>query len=287
MFTTNPFADTALSALISPDVMQMYLIVMVVLVVGGTILDMMHKKSAKYFFENAEKAKKSATRTVGAGEKVGIAVATLANEVLTSGEFSNTKRRISHLLTMYGFITFVVTTAIMIFGFSSEAIVAQLWHIGAISLCIGGYWFWFSIRVDVSAEGAKWYKLVPADIFIVSLFTTATFALIWSYLQSNGGMNSQVGDMGLTTLFFVLFVVSNTMLFGSVFWSKFAHMFFKPAAAFQKRTTVADGSRENLPGDFDLTDPAVQAKFPDIPEYMGKTPEYMGKGIRREPAKHY
>jgi len=282
MFNTNPFAE--LSALIPSEIMQMYLIVMVVLVIGGTILDMMHKKSAKYFFENAEKAKASATRTVGTGEKVGMAVATLANEVLTSGEFCSMKRRISHLLTMYGFVIFVATTAIMIFGLSSEAIVAQLWHIGAIMLCVGGYWFWFSIRVDVAAEGAKWYKLVRADIFIVTLFTTATFALIWSYLQFRG---MSVGDMGWATLFFALFIVSSTTLFGSVLFSKFAHMFFKPAAAFQKRTTVADGSRENLPGDFDLSSPEVQAKFPDIPEYMGKNPVNMGAGIRRESPNHY
>jgi hypothetical protein len=64
-------------------------------------------------------------------------------------------------------------------------------------------------------------------------------------------------------------------------------MFFKPAAAHQKKITRADGSRENLPADYDLTDPAVQAKFPDIPEYMGKNPAYMGLGIKRESAKHY
>ena len=284
MFMTNPFE--ALPAFFTPEMMQMYLIVMVVLVAGGTILDMMHKKSAKYFFLDSAKNAKNAKRTVGTGEKVGMAVATVANEVLTSGEFANTKRRISHLLTMYGFIIFVATTAIMIFGLSSDAIVAQLWHTGAIMLCLGGYWFWFFIRVDVNSEGAKWYKLVRADIFIVSLFTTATFALIWSYLQS-GGMNGGVADMGLTTLFFALFIVSNTTLFASVLWSKFAHMFFKPAAAFQKRVAHADGGSLNLPGDFDLSSPEVQAKFPDIPQYMGKNPENMGAGIRRESANHY
>ena len=222
------------------------------------------------------------------GEKAGLAVATLANEVLTSGEFCSMKRRISHLLTMYGFIIFVATSALMIFECDTfaTATLAQLWHTGAIMLCLGGYWFWFSIRVDVAAEGTKWYHLVRADIFIVSLFTTATFALIWSYLQSKG-MNGAVGDMGLTTLFFVLFIISNTTLFASVLWSKFAHMFFKPAAALQKRIAHADGSNLNLPGDFDLTDPAVQAKFPDIPEYMGKNPENMGAGIRREAPNHY
>lgn len=286
MFMTNPFAE--LSAFISPEVMQAYLIVMVVLVAGGTILDMMHKKSAKYFFLDSAKNAKNAKRTVSTGEKAGLAVATLANEVLTSGEFSNTKRRLSHLLTMYGFIIFVATSALMIFECDTIATetLAQFWHIGAIMLCLGGYWFWFFIRVDVNSEGAKWYKLVRADIFIVSLFTTATFGLIWSYLQSKG-MNGATGDMGLTTLFFVLFIASNTTLFSTVMWSKFAHMFFKPAAAFQKRVAHADGSNLNLPGDFDLSSPEVQARFPDIPEYMGKNPENMGAGIRREASNHY
>ena len=70
MFSTNPFSE--LSALISADIMQGYIILMFILVVLGTVLDMMHKKSAKYFFENAEKQKKAAKRTVSGGEKVGM-----------------------------------------------------------------------------------------------------------------------------------------------------------------------------------------------------------------------
>jgi len=283
MFMIDPFAE--LSASIPSNIMQGYLVLMVLLVAGGTILDMIHKKSAQYFFENAENAKKSAKRSVGAGEKVGLAIQTVASEVLTSSEFCSTRRRLSHLLTMYGFIIFVVTTSLMIFGVSA-AILPQLWHAGAIMLCVGGYWFWFFIRVDVAAEGTKWYHLVRADIFIVSLFTTATFALIWSYFQSKG-MSGRVGDLGLTTLFFALFIISSTMLFSTVLWSKFAHMFFKPVAAFQKKVTRADGSRENLPADFDLTDPEVQKKFPDIPQYMGVNPPNMGLGIKREKPNHY
>jgi hypothetical protein len=283
MLINNPFAE--LSSFISPMVMQGYVILMALMVVGGTILDMIHKKSAQYFFENAKKAKKSAKRSVGVGAQTSIAVTVLVNEVLTSGEFKNTRRRLSHLLTMYGFILFVATTAIMIFGYPTPAtptpaILPQLWHLGAIMLCVGGYWFWFAIRVDVSAEGLPWFRVERTDIFILSLLTTATFGLIWSYTQSQG-------IAGWSTLFLVLFVVSNTMLFSTVLWSKFAHMFFKPAAAFQKRVTRADGSRENLPPDYDLTDPAVQAKFPDIPQYMGKKPAYMGLGIKRESADHY
>jgi hypothetical protein len=279
MLTTNPFSE--LSALISADIMQGYIILMFILVVLGTVLDMMHKKSAKYFFENAEKQKKAAKRTVGGGEKVGLLIKTVASEVITSSEFCYTPRRISHLLTMYGFIIFVVATAMMIFGAdTSSGTLPMLWHIGALMLAVGGYWFWFFIRVDVSAEGLRWYELRRADIFIVSLITMATFGLVWSYLQSSG-------VAGWDMAFFVLFILSSTTLFSTVLWSKFAHMFFKPAAAFQKRVTKADGSRENLPADYDLSDPAVHAKFPDIPEYMGKNPPYMGLGIKRENPRHY
>ena len=283
MLTSNPFSE--LSALISPSIMQGYIVLMVLMVVGGTILDMIHKKSAKYFFENAKKARKSAKRSVGVGEKATIALKVLAKEVLTSGEFCNVKRRLSHLLIMYGFVIFVVTTAIMIFAYPTPetptpAILPQLWHIGALMLAVGGYWFWFFIRVDVSAEGLTWYRFERADLFIVSLLTTATFGLIWSFTQSTG-------IAGWSTLFFALFIIASTTLFSTVLWSNFAHMFFKPAAAFQKRVTLADGSRENMPAEYDLTDPEVQAKFPDIPEYMGKNPSYMGLGIKRESPNHY
>lgn len=283
MFMSNPFAE--LSAQIPVAVMQGYIILMVVLVIGGTILDMMHKKSAKYFFLNAEKAKKNAKREVGVGEKIAIATKVLVVEVATSGEFKNVKRRLSHLLTMWGTVIFVATTAILIFGYPTPAtpaptILPQLWHIGAAMLAVGGYWFWFFIRVDVSAEGLPCWRFERADLFIVSLLTTSTFALIWSYTQSQGMTD-------WSTLFLILFAASGVVLFGGVYWSKFAHMFFKPAAAFQKRVTVADGSREGLPPDYDLSSPEVQKLFPDVPTYMGKNPPNMGPGIRREPAKHY
>ena len=278
MFTINPFSE--LSGFISPMAMQIYVVLMALLVVGGTVLDMMHKKSAQYFFENAKKAEKNAKRTVSSGEKTSLAVKTLTNEVLTSSEFANPKRRISHLFTMYGFIVFVVATVVLIFGYPTSAeagVWPMLWHLGALSLAFGGYWFWFFIRVDVSSEGHKWYQFARADLFIVSLLTTATFGLLWSATQG----------AALGWLFFVLFILSSTTLFGTVLWSKFAHMFFKPAAAYQKKITRADGSQENLPDLGDLTDPALQARYPDIPTYMGDKPGYMGLGIKREEPSHF
>ncbi len=281
MFASNPFAE--LTAQIPLSVMQAYVVLMAILVVGGTIFDMIHKRSAKYFFAKAKAAEASRTREVGGGEKIGIAVQTVIVDVATSGEFCNPMRRISHLFTMYGTVLFLLTTVALVFAYSpnaAPAIVAQLWHVGAAMVMFGGYWFWFFIRVDVAAEGVPWYHIVRADMFILSLLGTATFGLLWSIAQSQGA--------GVwTNVFLVLLIISSAVLFGGVPWSKFAHMFFKPAAAFNKRVIKADGSLENMPEIGELTDPELQKRFPDIPEYMGSNPPNMGAGIKREQPRHY
>ena len=69
MFSSNPFAE--LSASISPAVMQTYVIIMILLVVGGTLYDVIHKKSAKYFFANW---RKSTGQRRKAGRQWGIGV---------------------------------------------------------------------------------------------------------------------------------------------------------------------------------------------------------------------
>jgi hypothetical protein len=280
MITTNPFSE--LSALIGPAIMQMYIILMIVAVIGGTILDTIHKKSAQYFFENAKKAEKNAKRTVSGGEKIGLMIKTLLGEVMTSSEFNNVNRRISHLLLMYGFIMFMVSTIVQVFLFpsaESAGIWSILWHVGAAMVMVGGYWFWLAIRVDVNSEGKGLFPLTKADIFIVSLLLTTTFGLAWSL--------SGAGASGLSLLFLVIYVAAMTVLFTTVLWSKFAHMFFKPAAAYQKKITKADGSQENLPDLGELSDPTLQARYPDIPEYMGTNPPNMGLGIKREEPNHY
>ena len=127
--------------------------------------------------------------------------------------------------------------------------------------CLGGYWFWFFLRVDVEAEGNPWYRVIKADLFVLSLVVTATFGLVWSYLQA-------AGISGWDTLFLFLFGLSNIVLFGGVYWSKFAHMFYKPGAAIQKHLSEADGSRDNLPAPTDK-------------------PKQFGLGIKRERPRHY
>jgi ABC-type multidrug transport system fused ATPase/permease subunit len=287
MFTSNPFAALSANLPLDPGVMQAYIVLMVLLVIGGTLLDVVHKKSAKYFFEKGQSLKKIAKREVSSGEKMGLAVSTLTNEVLRSSEFDNPDRRTAHLFTMYGFVFFVVTTAIMIFGLPAAEGEGSmwsplLWHLGAVSICIGGYWFWFKLRADVRSEGNEWYNVHQSDLFIVSLLLMATFALVWSFLQAATGTTSV-----LSILAFVVFIAASTTLFSTILWSKFAHMFFKPAAAFQKKVAVADGSRDKLPEIPDLSSAECKERYPDIPEYMGDNPPNMGLGIKREAPSHY
>jgi hypothetical protein len=223
MFSINPFA--ALSASLSPAVMQVYVVVMFVLVVAGTLFDVLHKGSAKYFFQNMRKPKAKGAKEVGGGELVSIAVQTAVVDVLASGEFCNPRRRIAHLLGMYGFVLYVLATVVMVFDLSASALWAQLWWLGGLMVCVGGYWFWFFIRVDVAAEGNSPFRVVKADLFILSMLASATLGLLWA--ATGGGLG----------VLFGLYILATTVLFAGVPWSKFAHMFFKPAAAFEKRVT--------------------------------------------------
>src|SRR5436853_2449367 len=171
MFTNNPFA--ALTDFWSPLVMQIYIVVMIVLVAAGTLFDIVHKGSARYFLDNWRRSK-SRAQQVGGGELLSIAIQTAVVDVLASGEFCNARRRIAHLLTMYGFLLYVISTAVMVFSYSTASIWPQLWWLGGLMILVGGYWFWFFIRVDVAAEGNSPFRIMPADLFILSLLARVT-----------------------------------------------------------------------------------------------------------------
>lgn len=280
MFTSNPFAELAAS--VPPAVMQTYVIIMALLVVGGTLFDVVHKKSGKYFFNNWRDAKKRSTKPVGAGGMVSIAVQTAVVDVMTSGEFCNMRRRISHLLGMYGFVIYLVATIAMVFCYPTPATPTPnywpvLWYIGALMVCLGGYWFWFFIRVDVSAEGHSPFRIVRADLFILALVLSTTFGLLWACTQATG-------HAVWANVFLGLYLIASTVLFGSIVWSKFSHMFYKPAAAFEKRVSKANGSAQNLPT-LTRDDPEQQKRH--SMELLRNAPMQMGLGIKREAPRHY
>ena len=274
MPSANPFAIAGAS--LPAGFLQGFLVVMVLAVVAGTLFDVAHKGSARYFFANMRKSKGKG-RDIGGGELVSIAAQTAIGDVLASGEFCNQKRRVAHLLGMYGFVLYVVATAVMVFGYPTDATPTPafwpaLWWIGALMVLLGGYWFWFFIRVDVAAEGHSPLRLAKADLFVVSLLASVTLAVFWA--ATGGGVG----------LLFWLYIVATLVLFGGVPWSKFAHMFFKPAAAFDKRVCRANGTAENLPTQT-RDDPEQQKRH--SMELLREAPMDMGLGIKREAPRHY
>jgi hypothetical protein len=275
MFTSNAFA--AVSGSLPAGFMQWYVGLMILAVIAGTLLDIVHKGSATYFFANWRN-----TRGKGAPVDIAsIAVKTAVVDVLASGEFCNTRRRIAHLLTMYGFILHIGATAVMVFGYPTAAtptpaVLPQLWWLGGLMVLAGGYWFWFFIRVDVAAEGNSPLRLMRADLFILSLLASVTLGLLWAWLQSRG--------VAAAWICFGLYLAATAVLFGGVYWSKFAHMFFKPAAAFEKRVAKANGTNLNLPTQT-RDDPAQRERH--SMELLKDAPMDMGLGIKREAPRHY
>ena len=112
MLNTNPFS--ALAETVPPLAMQSFIIAMVVLIATGTIIQMISHRNLTYFFNNAKKAKLNATKELGVGEKVSIVAKTTVYDIGTTSELGFGKRRLAHVLGMYGTILFWVASAVLV-----------------------------------------------------------------------------------------------------------------------------------------------------------------------------
>jgi hypothetical protein len=235
MFTTNPFA--ALTTFVSQQFIQGYVILMVLAVAVGTAFDLLHDGKARFFLQDRQRARAAARRQLTTGEMVAIAASTVLTDIATFGEFCNRSRRLSHVLMFYGFVLYLVTSVAMVFAGPAPtlAVLPALWHLGILMTLVGGYWFFFFLRVNVVHDGHPPWRLVRADLFIVTLLASLTFALLFSWA-------AEAGQPMAARVCASLYLVFTTLLCISVPWSKFAHMFYKPVVAFQRRIEEADGS---------------------------------------------
>ena len=135
MLSNNPFS--ILSETIPPLAMQSFIVAMILLIAVGTIVQMIHHKNLTYFFNNAKKAKLSATKKLGVGEKASVIAKTTIVDIGTTSELGLGKRRLAHVLGMYGTILFWVSSVILVFCYtgaekSNSQTWSVLWHVGAI-----------------------------------------------------------------------------------------------------------------------------------------------------------
>src|SRR5262245_49927568 len=143
MLFSNPF--TVLSGSIPVFVMQIYVVLMILAVAFGTLFDLYHKRSAQFFAQRRKKSEAAAQRRLAGWELATLATRTIGKEVMTSGEFCKWQRQVSHLLIMYGFVLYLITTLLMVFVYPraarTPALVTGLWNIGALMVLAGGLWF--------------------------------------------------------------------------------------------------------------------------------------------------
>lgn len=240
MIGSNPFA--LLAEFFPSIVMQVYVVAMILAVALGTLFDLHHKRSAEFFGRRRQKSRVAAQRQLTGGEIAALALETVATEVAASGEFCRWPRRLSHLLMSYGFVIYLATTIALVFADPVAApaplVLTALWHLGGLMVLAGGGWFFFFLRANVVHEGHSPFHLMRADLFVGSLLASVACGLIWHWAQT-----AQAGAAAVLT-WFGLYIFFTTLLFVSVPWSKFAHMFYKPAAAFQRRLEEANGSSD-------------------------------------------
>jgi hypothetical protein len=91
--------------------------------------------------------------------------------------------------------------------------------------------------VNVVHDGHSPWRLERADLFIVTLLGSLTSALLLAMAGAAEDATAIKWAAGL-------YVAFTTALCVSVPWSKFAHMFYKPVMAFQRRVEEADGSTD-------------------------------------------
>ena len=133
MLGTNPFS--VLAETVSPLAMQGFVVAMIVLIALGTIIQMIHHKNITYFFNNAKKAKLQATREIGAGEKASIIAKTAIVDIGTTAELGFGKRRLSHVLGMYGTIIFWISSAVLVFCYTgTDKTSSSTWSVLWLSL---------------------------------------------------------------------------------------------------------------------------------------------------------
>jgi hypothetical protein len=92
--------------------------------------------------------------------------------------------------------------------------------------------------VNVAYDGDSPLHIGRADLFILSLLLSIVFALLWHFMQTTYGHTTE------TRVLLGIYIFFTTFLFLTVPWSKFAHMFYKPTVAYQRRVETANGSSD-------------------------------------------
>ena len=237
MYNPNPYVS--LTLFLPAIGLQIYMGLMISAVVIGTLWDLYRGRKLRFFRKERSEIRKRQARSLTAGERIGVVAKAIVINIATSAEFQNKSRRTTHLLGLYGFVIYLLSSLLMVFLYPASKdtpiVLPIAWNLGAMMVVGGGLWFFLKQRVNVSHEGNSPWHLIRADLFITMLILSSASALIMELSQLSGGSGGWVG------IFLGIYILFTTLLFVTVRWSKFPHMFYKSGLAIQKRLDEARG----------------------------------------------
>jgi len=236
MYHPNPFES--LTMFLPAVGWRIYACLMASAVIIGTLSDLYHGRKLEFFLRQRSETAHVRPEKLAAGKKIIAVAKAIFINIATTAEFQNKPRRITHLLGLYGFVMYLISTLLMIFLYPTSknmpVILPIAWNLGASMVVGGGLWFFLKQRVNVSHEGNSPWRIIRADLFVSMLILSCASALIMELVELSG---STVG----VGIFFGFYMLFTTLLFTTVRWSKLPHMFYKAVLAVEKRLDEASG----------------------------------------------
>ena len=218
---------------------QAYIVALVVIAVLGFVYDALAKKKLKFFLQ--ERRVRAPKRSAKAAQKLSRVFKTVALNLATSAELSKcgASRRASHLLMLWGFVIAALSILLKYFAFSGlQPLAIQIsLNLGGLMILTGALWFLF-LRVDYAAE--KSFKFTQADIFVLLLLANSALGFVLEAV-------SYTGVYLLVASILALYLVSLSMLFVTIPWSKFTHVLYKGAYAISRELDELEGVEGLLP----------------------------------------
>lgn len=148
-------------------------------------------------------------------------------------------RRVSHLMTLWGFAAAVLSLLVASFGLlpsfslslSDPLFVVQA--LGNLIMLAGVFWY-LPQRVNVQYEGNSVFRFTYADAFVVNL-------LFMGLLGVLAPVAALASSYSLALYFEVVYMLSIIMLFALTHWTKFPHAFYKAGLFIIDRMDSARG----------------------------------------------
>ncbi len=221
--------------------MQIFGIIMLFSVIAGMSYDFIGGKKLEYTIRDM-KARGSGSFQLGA------ALNAIFVDIATSTQFAkcSIQRRASHILMMWGFIISIVVLFVEVYFVHFAAILSiydplqMLLLIAWVMVLAGAFWF-LPQRANVRVDGDPVYRLRRADMFVVNVIIYAILGIALEAAVMGGSIL-------LSETLLAAFLISITLLFVLVPWTKFPHMFYKGGLIIQSKMEIGK-VKSRLPGD--------------------------------------